>query len=147
MVRTRYSARMSFVFVDQRQRADLELGVRHHEPARAISHRQVHLGGHARRLAHLQVPHPLAAVLGDLGQRAARGGVERGIALEVVLQLQPEAQIVRPPGIAARVQRQAVVRARSPASAGSDLHQAIVEDLEVALAVQLADALLELGAR
>ena len=59
-------------------------------------------------------PHPLAAVLGDLGHRAARGGVERGIALEVVLQLQPEAQIVRPPGIAARVQRQAVSRLLAP---------------------------------
>jgi hypothetical protein len=61
---------------------------------------------------------------------------------EELLQLQTEAEVVRPPGVAPRGQRQAV--GRIVGRGDGTLHHAVVEDLQVALAVQLVDALAEL---
>src|ERR1700724_1977484 len=53
--------------------------MRHEEETRRVGNRQVYLARDQRRLAHLQIPHPLAARLRDLRQHETRGSVVTGI--------------------------------------------------------------------
>src|SRR5438045_4157704 len=58
--------------------------MRHEEETRTVGNRQVYLTRDQRRLAHLQIPHPLTARLCDLRQHKTRGSVVTGISLEII---------------------------------------------------------------
>src|SRR5262249_31996788 len=75
----------------------LRAGMRRKEETRRVRQRQVHLTGDQGSIAHLQIPHPFAARLRDLRQDKARRRVISRVALEVILEAQPETDVVGPP--------------------------------------------------
>ena len=88
--------------------ATLVRRMRHDEPAGKLRQRQEQLGRNLGDGADLQVGDPFAGIAGDIRHDKAYGGVISGVALEVVLQAEPETQVVRTLGIRARIERQPV---------------------------------------
>ncbi len=116
------------LIAEQRHVAGGDLGVRIDEPAGKLRERQKQLGRHQRGLPDLQIPHELTARPRDFRHdEAHRGVISRG-ALEILLQAEPEAHVVRPYRIPPRVELQPVVIVF--------LHDLVVERVEAAFAVE-----------
>ena len=80
--------------------------MRRDEVAALMGERQEQLAGQTGVGAQLQVGRPFGAVVIELGHHKACGGIEGGIAGEVILQAQPKAHVVGSPGVAPRPDRQ-----------------------------------------
>ena len=119
--------------VVEREVARTELCMRHEEEILGrLLERQVDLRLDMRINPHLQIPDPFTARRGDLGQHDARTGVVGGVALEIILQAQPEAHVVGAPRVPLCSHIEAVLTVV--------LYQSIVEKLEIAAAIELRDA-------
>ena len=119
----------------QRHIAHIEARLRRDEPAAARVERLVVLGGDARLGSHLQVPYPLGAEVADVGEHYARGGVVGRAAAEVVLDAEPEPDVVRAPGVALGIEHDV-------ATPGARLHR-VVDALEIAAAMHLREGRIE----
>ena len=115
--RSRKSATSVVVDVD-RQIARLDARARRHEPGARRIERLIELADHLRIAADLHVGQQLRAQLVDLGQDETRRRVVVAVALEIVLQIQAEAHIVRPPGFAARAHLESRFLAAGPRARG-----------------------------
>ena len=109
---------------------------RHDEPVRRVPDRLVELGPEQRIRADLQVGLPLRAEPVHLGHLRPHAGVETVAALEVVLQLEPEAQEIRSPAL--------LPCADLDAGQHAVPHQSVVERLEIVAAVEVREALVHL---
>ena len=108
----------------------------HDEPVRAVPDRLVELGPEQRIGADLQVSLPFRAVTVHLRHLRPHAGVETVAALEVILQLEPEAQEIRAPAL--------LPRADLDAGQHAVPHQSVVERLEIVAAIEMREALVHL---
>ena len=114
----------------------LDEEARHDEPVRGVADRLVELGAEQRVCADLQVGLPLRPVAVHFRDLGAHAGIEIVAALEVVLQLESEAQEVRSPALAPRADFDPGQHALA--------HQAVVERLEIVAAIEMRKALVHL---